>query len=70
MRSISQNQEKNQKKLNFGSQPKVLETIICHKCHNERELGGYLFKLVCVCDECRTAEDLRVLNNRIERRRK
>jgi len=61
---------KTQSDFNFGSQPKVFETINCHTCREERELGGFVFKLVGVCDECRTKEDLRILNNRILRRAK
>jgi hypothetical protein len=62
--------EKTQLNFNFGNPSKVFKTITCHDCKESRALDGYRFALVALCDCCRTKEDLRVLNNRIERRKK
>jgi hypothetical protein len=71
MTNITQNPEKNQLNLHFGKPPKlVFQTITCHDCKESRELDGYRFALVAICDCCRTKEELRVLNNRIDRRAK
>ncbi len=48
---------------------KVFPTIKCHNCKNERELDGYLFKLVEVCRECRTESEVQITGKRFERRR-
>jgi hypothetical protein len=69
--NYNQSDKKTQLNFNFGNQPpKVFQTITCHDCKESRELDGYRFALVAICDCCRTKEDLRVLKNRIERRRK
>ncbi len=71
MNNITHNPEINQLNFNFGKPPKlVFQTITCYDCKESRELDGYRFALVAICDCCRTKEELRVLNNRIERRRK
>ncbi len=62
--------EKTQLNFNFGNPSKVFKTITCHDCKESRELDGYRFALVALCDCCRTKEELRVLNNRIDRRQK
>ncbi len=63
--------EKTQINFDFGKPPKlVFQTITCYDCKESRELDGYRFALVAICDCCRTKEELRVLNNRIDRRRK
>ncbi len=63
--------EKNQIIFDFGKPPKlVFQTITCYDCKQSRELDGYRFALVAICDCCRTKEELRVLNNRIDRRAK
>ncbi len=49
---------------------KVFPTIKCHNCKKERELDGFVFKLVEVCRDCRTASELKNLANQIERRAK
>lgn len=51
-------------------QPKSLRVIQCFDCKRQAELDGYRFALVPLCDCCRTKEELRVLNNRIERRKR
>jgi len=51
-------------------QPKSLGIVLCFDCRRQSELGGYRFALVPLCDCCRTKEDLRILNNRIKRRKK
>ncbi len=56
--------------FDFGKPQKIFQTITCHDCKESRELDGYRFALVAICDCCRTKEELRVLNNRIGRRRK
>ncbi len=54
--------------FNSAKPSKVFQTIHCHNCHNERELDGFVFKLVEVCAACRTASELKNLANQIERR--
>jgi hypothetical protein len=68
MKNYNSHHTKTQTNLNFGGAKKVLKTICCHHYEQQRELDGYQFKLVPVCSECRTARDLQVLANRIERR--
>ncbi len=68
--NYNQSVEKPQLDFNFGNPSKVFKTITCHDCKETRELSGYRFALVAICDCCRTNEDLRVLNNRILRRAK
>jgi hypothetical protein len=59
-----------QLELFVTEQPKILRVIHCSNCSNERELDGYVFKLVPVCADCRTESDLEILSKRIERRAK
>jgi hypothetical protein len=68
--NYNQSSEKTQLNFNFGNPSKVFKTITCHDCEESRELSGYRFALVAICDCCRTKEDLRILNKRIERRKK
>jgi hypothetical protein len=68
--NYNQSSEKPQLIFDFGKPQKVFKTITCHDCKESRELDGYRFALVAICDCCRTREELRVLNNRIERRKK
>jgi hypothetical protein len=68
MKNFTTKNQKTQPDFNFGGLPKVFPQIICHNCHNERELDGFVFKLVEVCRDCRTASELKNLANQIERR--
>ncbi len=68
MNHYTPSDEKTQSVFDFGKPPKVFQTINCHNCHNERELDGFVFKLVEVCAACRTASELKILSNRIGRR--
>ena len=69
MKNCNTETQKTQINFDFGSQPKVFQTIICHICHTERELGGFVFRLVGVCDECRTECEVLITRKRFERRR-
>jgi hypothetical protein len=62
--------EKTQAKINFGNQPKALETIHCFECNTRAELDGYRFRLVPLCRDCRTERSLEILSNQIARRTK
>jgi hypothetical protein len=68
--NYNQSDKKPQLNFDFGKPQKVFQTITCHDCKESRELDGYRFALVAICDCCRTKEELRVLNNRIDRRAK
>ncbi len=47
--------------------PKLPRIIECFDCKQSAQLCGYRFTFVPLCRCCRTREDERVLNNRIER---
>ncbi len=65
------NSTRNQSEFQFDSAipPKVFQTINCFNCHNERELDGYIFRLVAVCADCRTESEVLITRKRFERRR-
>jgi len=65
MKNFTTETEKTQPNLRFGKPPEI---IICFACRHETELDGFVFKLVPVCAECRTASELKHLSNRIARR--
>lgn len=71
MNNNTPTQNKFQLDLFVPDQPKkVLETIHCCDCNQNRELDGYRFGLMPLCSDCRTERSLEILSNQIGRRAK
>lgn len=49
---------------------KFIRVIECFDCHDHAELDGYRFALVPLCRCCRTEREVKITNNRFERRMK
>lgn len=53
----------------FQTKPKTkIQHSSCHECGDDSPIDGYRFRLVPICECCRTEREVEITGNRFERR--